>query len=1170
MPSDSVYDLLELFLEQREGPSAVEFDTWVERYPEMTLDLRSAWEDWQRASNELEAGSRSATGRRIAPGDRIGEFTIVRKLGEGGQAVVFEAEQAGLDRRVALKVLRPERCSESDLARFEREARAGARLAHEGIVAVHDFGRDGELSWIAQELVRGGRSVRDFIDEVRRSESTPSTWYPDVADLVRRIARALHVAHRAGIVHRDVKPQNILLTDDGVPKVGDFGLARVEETSALSVTGQLVGTYLYMSPEQVAARRTEIDHRTDVFSLGVVLYELLTLTRPFEGDTAHQVCSRIVQRDPPEPRQLRSQLPRDLSVICCKAIEKDRDRRYADMEAFADDLDRFLGHRPIVAKPPTRLARVAKWARRNPTKSIAGAVAAVAFVVISWLGWSLSQSNTAKDVANRELTQANDALLANAKEIEAQNARIEAERDRLSEVVNFQAQLFRELDPAAFGSQLRSGLSESAGPEAKAFDGMNITNVGVVALERFLVLAGQRVTGDFGDDRLTQARLGQAVADALAGLGRFESALPLRELVLEIHRELGDKSPELYMAANELAYGLQATGQHEQALALYEEAYSGLLDSAGAEDERTMVAFNNIGYLLTDLGRLQEARQIFEESLERRMQLLGETNAFTLNALNNLAAMHERMGEYSEAIDLYERSIDGFRSTLGDRHRKTLLTLGNLGNTYRLVGQPERARELLTESLDGCREVLGDNHSMTLRTLFQLSQLDWGLGNAEDAIRLGREAITRRQQVFGSIHPETISSVRTFGMMLLQSNREDEALHLLTYSLEESRRLRGSADIATGGLAQSLGNTLQDAGRYDESIPYFEESVAIFREVAGARGFDTLGALNNLAVALKKNGELNRAEACYREVLAGARELLGDRNPNTLTCMQNLGLVLLAQERLDKARPYLEEAFEGFRAQLGDQDPKTLGSLNAVGSLYRDTGDLTRAESIFRNVLEGRRRVLRPNHPDLFESCNTMGMLLFRLQKYDECIPFLEEALTGWQEIFGEKHLKTLTYKSQLADAHQQLGHATEAEALYLEALAGFDETDRRTHRDALLCLNRLGFLYLNQDDPARALGYFTEAIEGYRSSAELGPRHPETLAGQTNLAHTLIELDRAPEALDLLVPALETAQSELPPEDDTRVGLKDALEACCTSLKEKGLELPLRTKAELLLSLEK
>jgi hypothetical protein len=296
---------------------------------------------------------------------------------------------------VAVVFVRPERVTERQLELFAREARAGGRLHHPGIVTVHGFGTSDGLAWIAMEFVGGAWTLKDFLDDVARAAEVPEGYDRHVANLVAEIADAMQAAHEAGVIHRDLKPQNVLVTSEDHPKVTDFGLARITDESALSATGDFAGTYFYMSPEQVAAKRAGIDHRTDVFSLGVVLYELLALRRPFEGDTSHQVAAQILAKDPPDIRTIRSRVPRDLAVIAGKALEKDRDRRFQSMQELAADLRRHLADEPIHARPPTRLERVVKWAKRNPGKSSAAAILAVTFTAIALLLFANVRANRA-------------------------------------------------------------------------------------------------------------------------------------------------------------------------------------------------------------------------------------------------------------------------------------------------------------------------------------------------------------------------------------------------------------------------------------------------------------------------------------------------------------------------------------------------------------------------------------------------------------------------------------------------------------------------------------------------------------------------------------------------------------------------------------------------------
>ncbi|NOT29479.1 MAG: SUMF1/EgtB/PvdO family nonheme iron enzyme [Planctomycetes bacterium] len=350
----------------------------------------------------------------LAVGKVVGDFRLVALLGQGGMGQVWEAEQVALQRRVAVKFVRPERVTAHQLELFAREARAGGRLSHPGIVSVYGHGTSDDLAWIAMELVGGAWTLKDFLDEATRASELPAGYDRHVARFVAEIAEALAAAHAANVIHRDVKPQNVLITADDHPKVTDFGLARITDEAALSVTGDFAGTYLYMSPEQAMAKRMGLDHRTDVFSLGVVLYELLALRRPFEGDTSAQVAEQIVTKDPPDPRMLRSKIPRDLAVIALHALEKERTKRYATMQEFAADLGRYLAGEPIQATPPTRLDRAVKWVKRNPGKSSAAAIVAVTFTVIALLLVANVRTNRALTNERANLANANTELAATA------------------------------------------------------------------------------------------------------------------------------------------------------------------------------------------------------------------------------------------------------------------------------------------------------------------------------------------------------------------------------------------------------------------------------------------------------------------------------------------------------------------------------------------------------------------------------------------------------------------------------------------------------------------------------------------------------------------------------------------------------------------------------------
>ena len=395
-----------------------------------------------------QKGELPATAGELAAGDRVGPFTLLRFLARGGMGQVWEAWDEELRRSVALKLVAPERLDLPHANRLAREARAGGRLSHPAIVTTLASGRDGNRGWIAQELIGDGWTLKDFLDELRAAETVPPEYYRRVAALVAEIADGLQAAHDAGVIHRDVKPQNVLITADDRPKLTDFGLARVVDDSFLSVSGEMAGTFAYMSPEQVTAKRIGLDHRTDIFSLGVVLYEMLALRRPFEGDTTHQLALRILYTDPPDPSKLRSQCPGELAVICGKALEKLPERRYATARDFAADLRRHLAHEAIHARPPGPIVRLAKWCRRRPGLAVGAAVGSVAMVVVTGLLIQNLRANRDLATSNSELSAQTELAGRSAAQAQAQaqEAARQAElaKARTADVLALAAQ--RDLD----------------------------------------------------------------------------------------------------------------------------------------------------------------------------------------------------------------------------------------------------------------------------------------------------------------------------------------------------------------------------------------------------------------------------------------------------------------------------------------------------------------------------------------------------------------------------------------------------------------------------------------------------------------------------------------------------------------------------------------------------
>lgn len=380
---------LEEFQERLDAGEDVDETEFVRQHPELNDEIAMIfeWLGTLKQQRALSAKEETSDSSLFGCPRVLGDFRIIRHIGSGGMANVFEAEQIRLKRRVALKVLAPQLAlSEKAILQFKREAEAASRQNHPGIIAIFDVGEQDGFYYIAAELVEGERTLADRLDELREAGDLPRGYFREIAELIADAASALQHAHDSSVIHRDVKPSNILIGMDGRPKISDFGLAKVEDAFALSRSGDFAGTPYYVSPEQVVPGRKRIDHRTDIFSLGVTLYEALTLERPFEAETSHQILRKIQLHDARDLQKVDARLPRALSLICRKAMDKDPEHRYQTMAEFAGELRRFLSGESILTKPAGLWRKSFSLLRRHKLASVAlGAllVAAVCMAVLA-------------------------------------------------------------------------------------------------------------------------------------------------------------------------------------------------------------------------------------------------------------------------------------------------------------------------------------------------------------------------------------------------------------------------------------------------------------------------------------------------------------------------------------------------------------------------------------------------------------------------------------------------------------------------------------------------------------------------------------------------------------------------------------------------------------------
>lgn len=759
----------------------------------------------------------------VGGGRRFGHYRVLRPLGRGGMGVVSLAEDTRLGRLVALKAL-PSQLVQSDRAmeRFRREARAVAGLRHPCIVPVYDVGEDDGQPFFTMEFV-DGRTLDAVVAELRGLErpteqldsrdlgraafaddvagddaadapSLPRAWgrayVPAICRLVLDVADALEHAHRHGIVHRDVKPSNVLVGRDGRAQLFDFGLARSDTAEALTLTGDFTGTPYYVSPEQASGG--QVDARSDVFSLGVTLYELLTLTRPFEGRTNHEVFKRIHGSEPVAPRRRNPAIPRDLETICLTALEKDPARRYPSAADMAADLLRFLDHRPLRAKPVGPVERAWRWARRN--KAAASAIALGAVVLIA--------TPVGLYLHGRALGEANDELAATVTSLERAN-RIN------TSVHRFLLDVFGAADP------LRGSAD--------------------VTVAEKLDDASALAAVEFADEPEVEAALRQLLGHSFEGLGRYDEALFEYERVLELRRELvsGD-SPELRAALSDVGVVLARTGRLHDARARFVEALeiAERLGDALGDDERADAHFN----LATLAFQTDDDDEASEHAVASRVLraswLESVDDDARADALDDLAASHVLLGNLArrqldddEAERHYRAALDLLADAAPDAVRASIAR-SELASLYGAAGRWEDADALYAEALDASIARRGEAHGATAALRVDRAETLLALRRLDEAL----EHLTAAQDYHGR---DGARAMRIRATVLAELGRLDEAADAAAVGMLRTTVAMDLGSFADVDATLALADIAARAGRRDTAITWLEGAAARAARVHG-------------------------------------------------------------------------------------------------------------------------------------------------------------------------------------------------------------------------------------------------------------------------------------------------------------------------------------------------
>jgi serine/threonine protein kinase/tetratricopeptide (TPR) repeat protein len=1137
---------------------------YCDRHPDLAGEIRDVFEALLMVE-DLKPGSSNASGSwgesATADGKRleqVGDYRIVGEIGRGGMGVVYEADQQALGRRVALKVLpRTSAGDGSAQIRFQREAKAAARMHRTNIVPVFDVGQDGEYLYYAMQLIHGqgldlviedlkhlraqtgatagvpdgaanrsiaaslaagkfekenlaaegendakataayaGRTPSSAVlpgqSEIATVTSNRGVYFRSLAQIGVQTASALSYAHSRGIIHRDIKPGNLILDTTGNVWVTDFGLAKTGD-GGMTHTGDILGTVRYMSPERF---RGQCDVRADVYALGMTLYEMLTLKAAYASGDRLKLIDLIRHTEASSPRSIDARIPRDLETIVMKAIDKDPKRRYQSADEMGEDLERFVNDEPIKARRIGVAERFTRWCRRNP--AVAGSMAAVLLVMAVGTAVSLWQAVRAEESERQAL-----AALVAAKDAKETAEASEAEAKAVLDFV--QNKVFAAARPEG----AEGGLGHD------------------VTLRKAIEAALPFVDRSFTKQPLIEARLRMTLAISFWHLGEWKIAAEQSERARPLFtKHLGPDHPDTLWCNVSLAISYLHLGRGSEAIDLLEHALP-LLKAKSPHDQATLGCMNNLAICYLTAGRTREGLKLQEETLELEKAIGGPDHATTLGSMVNVAKGYRDAGRLTDAIKLLEQALPVMKTKMPD-HEFTFIGMSSLAGYYAEAGRTREALKLYEETVARMKAKLGPNHPHTLGGMYELAEACAVAGRFPQALKLFEELLWRHKAKHGLDHSDTLNIMVMLGQCYREVGRPGDAIRLLEQALP-ILKARMPKDRRTLNCMNALGTCYCAVRRIPEAIKFQEETVQLYKGKRGPNAAETLGCMVNLAVSYQAAGRLTDAIKLLEEALPVMKaKMPGHRY--TFNCMAHLASSYGVAGRIQEALKLLEEAFQLRKAKLGPDHPDTFQCMVNLAFYYHQVGRDRDAVGLLEQGLPIRKARM-PDHESTLNCMNCLGICYRALGRTKEAIKLQEETFQLYKTKVGPHAPDTLGSMVNLAVSYQEAGRLKGAIKLLEEALPVM-KARMPKHEFTFNCMNELSNCYHAAGRPKEALKLREDMLQ--LSKAWRGPANPHVLGNMVNLAIGYQAVGRLTDAVKLLEEALAVMKARMPDHEFT------------------------------------